>query len=79
MSEFGHFTPVDVVPDPFAIDEQTWDDDDVEDPFTAPALVFWEDQDEPDPFPTDGLAWSDELVLPDPFVVPTPVGWEEIP
>lgn len=78
MAEFGHFTPIDVVPDPFLVDGQTWDDD-ITDPFDEPALVFWEDSTEPDPFLASAFDWADDLVLPDPFDEMIPEAWEVFP
>ena len=70
MSQFGHFTPYEVVPDPFATDEQTWDDDVVLD---EPTIAIWEGVLD-NPFEKPEQTWDG--VQPDPFATSIPAGWD---
>lgn len=46
--EFGHFTPIEVVPDPFAVTPLPWaDEPTLPDPFAVDLPGAWDDEEEP--------------------------------
>lgn len=44
MSQFGHYRPYEVVPDPFVVDLTIWDEPVQPDPFDEPLPEAWDDE-----------------------------------